>query len=106
MTGGRFADCRSSRLGLVSRLARVRATKEANLSATCQSAIQRAHYDGWPLLGYGSSGSVKRLRAIEEGVLGMHAGSHHSGRGQCGAGKNQAGAAIGWQTPAESSTIS
>jgi hypothetical protein len=39
MTGSRFADCRSSRLGFVCRLGRVRATKEPNLSAARQSAI-------------------------------------------------------------------
>jgi hypothetical protein len=49
--------------------------------------------------------SVEPFDAIENGVLGMHAGSHHSGRGQCGAGKYQARPAIGGQTPAESSTF-
>jgi hypothetical protein len=42
MTGGRFADWRSSRWGFVSGLARVRATKEANLPAARQSAIQHS----------------------------------------------------------------
>jgi hypothetical protein len=38
-------------------------------------------------------------------MLGVHAGSHHSGRGQRGAGKYHASAAISWETPAKRSAF-
>jgi hypothetical protein len=40
MTGGGFTDCRSSRLGFVNISVSVGTTKEANLPATRQSAIE------------------------------------------------------------------
>jgi hypothetical protein len=122
MTGGRSADCRSSPAqlpntdlsasqpviaccdadksvlgrgaGLSGRTgACSRATKEANLRAASQSAIDAGR------------GSVKRLCAIEDRVLGVDVGGHHSGGCQRGTREDHAVAAVRGQTPAECSAF-
>jgi hypothetical protein len=49
MTGGRFADCRSSRRGCVKVRASSRATKEANLAGRLSERNGHLRYDKRPL---------------------------------------------------------
>jgi hypothetical protein len=92
MTGGRFADCRSSRLGWVNEVGGwVRATKEADLPAAGQSAIQQSAMTGgrfadcrssrlaWVNEARGWVGSVEGLSAIEDGLFGMCVSDRYSG---------------------------
>jgi hypothetical protein len=65
MTGGRFADCRSSRLGFVSRS---RALCGRRRRRICRPPV-RVQFN---------TESVERLCAVEDRVLGMDASGHHS----------------------------